>query len=69
MIPTRRLNRKSEEEVGYRGGRRSLGADAVRAGEAVFHVHFDASDGKCSIRDLGIEHCTMLLEWDVRMKD
>jgi hypothetical protein len=40
------------EPVGSRTGRQSLGADVVRDGEPAFHVHFDGSDGKCSIRNL-----------------
>jgi len=54
------------EKVGRRKGRQSLGADVIRYGERVFRVHFDASDGKCSIRNLGIQHCILLEEWDVR---
>jgi hypothetical protein len=55
------------ETVGRRSGRQSLGADVIRGGERVFRVHFDASDGKCSIRNLGIQHCMVLEEWDVRL--
>jgi len=54
------------ETVGRRSGRRSLGADVMSAGERLFHVHFDASDGKCQIRNLGLHHCVVLEEWDVR---
>ena len=55
------------QTVGRRAGRQSLGADVIRAGARIFHVHFDASDGKCQIRNLGVEHCVMLEEWDVRL--
>lgn len=56
--------------VGYRKGRQSLGADVKnKYGEKVFRAHFDASDGKCSIRDLRINLCDMLLEWDLKPKD
>jgi Type II site-specific deoxyribonuclease len=54
------------EPVGHRRGRQSLGADVTRRAEKLFHVHFDASDGKCSVRGLGLEHCVVLEEWDVR---
>ena len=54
------------QPVGGRRGRQSLGADVLLRGERVFRVHFDASDGKCSIRSLGIQHCELLEEWDVR---
>ena len=51
---------------GSRKGRQSLGADVQWQGEKVFRVHFDASDGKCSVRGLGLQHCELLGEWDVR---
>ncbi len=54
------------EQVGHRKGRQSLGADVIQHGERIFRVHFDASDGKCSVRGLGLQHCTLLEEWDVR---
>ena len=62
----REIDKVVLEKVGRRKGRQSLGADVVRHGERVFRVHFDASDGKCSIRNLGIQHCILLEEWDVR---
>lgn len=54
--------------VGRRQGRQSLGADICDQGERLFRVHFDASDGKCSIRNLKLEHCQMLLEWDLQLR-
>ena len=51
--------------VGKRKGRQSLGADVLVNGQVLFHVHFDASDGKCSIRNLPVSDCVMLREWDV----
>jgi hypothetical protein len=56
----------SLEPVGRRRGRQSLGADVVEQGEKIFRVHFDASDGKCSVRGLGMGHCVLLEAWDVR---
>jgi hypothetical protein len=50
--------------VGKRVTRRSLGADIVRDGEILFRVHFDGSDGKCQIRNLRMQDCTLLLEWE-----
>jgi len=55
------------QTVGKRQGRQSLAADVIRDGQRVLRVHFDASDGKCSIRNLGIQHCVVLEEWDVRL--
>ena len=52
--------------VGHRRGRQSLGADVTEGGEKIFRVHFDASDGKCSVRGLGLEHCVVVEAWDVR---
>jgi hypothetical protein len=40
----------------------------MKENEKVFHVHFDASDGKCTIRDLLTKNCDMLIEWDVQTK-
>ena len=63
-----KLIRKAKlKPVGSRGGRKSLGADANRKGEKLFHVHFDGSDGKCQVRNLHIRQCIMLLEWDLRV--
>ena len=50
--------------IGKRTGRQSLGMDVLRGDETVFRVHFDASDGKCSIRNLRIKNCRILREWD-----
>ena len=49
--------------------RKSLGADIIRDGEALFHVHFDASDRKCSVRNLRIEDCVVLETWDIRIAE
>jgi Type II site-specific deoxyribonuclease len=65
-IDTLRLMASAEfRAVGRRTGRRSFGADVLREGEPIFHVHFDGSDGKCQIRGLRVQDCVMLLEWDV----
>jgi hypothetical protein len=52
------------EPVGKRVTRRSLGADVVRDGQTLFRVHFDGSDGKCQIRNLRMQDCELLLEWE-----
>jgi hypothetical protein len=52
------------EQVGKRKGRQSLGGDVLLGGETVFRVHFDGSDGKCSIRNLDTKRCIMVSEWD-----
>lgn len=54
------------EPVGHRRGRQSLGADVTEEGDRLFRVHFDASDGKCSVRGLGLKHCVVLESWEVR---
>jgi restriction endonuclease SmaI-like protein len=53
--------------VGNRGGRQSLGANVVLNNEVLYRVHFDGSDGKCSIRNLKVSNCVMLQEWDIRV--
>jgi len=69
-IATLRLIRRAElRSVGRRRGRHSLGADVLRKGALVFHVHFDGSDGKCQIRGLSVRHCDVLEEWDTRITD
>ena len=55
--------------VGRRKGRQSIGGDVYESGQKVFHVHFDGADGKCQIRDLPVERCRMLAEWDYRIAD
>ncbi|MGH9660322.1 MAG: hypothetical protein ACRD96_17365 [Bryobacteraceae bacterium] len=54
--------------VGKRAGKQSIGAD-VLAGEERFHVHFDASDGKCSMRNLPVSNCAILLSWEIMIRD
>lgn len=56
--------------VGRREGRKSFGADVLdSAGDPLFRVHFDASDGKCSVRNLRVSDCEMLSEWDIHVPD
>lgn len=54
--------------VGKREGRRSLGADIILNGRLLFHVHFDGSDGKCQVRNLPVQNCVMLQEWDLKLE-
>ena len=54
---------------GKRKGRQSLGTDVLRNGEKVFRVHFDGSDGKCSVRGIQIHDCRMLSSWDYRVRE
>ena len=70
-VPTEtlRLIRTAElRPVGRRRGRGSLGADVYRAEAKLFHVHFDGSDGKCQVRDLRVQDCTMLEVWDLEIR-
>jgi hypothetical protein len=57
------------QPVGRRAGRGSLGADVFRGKDKLFHIHFDASDGKCQISRLDIQNCVTLLEWDVAISE
>jgi hypothetical protein len=54
--------------TGRRSGRQSLGADVYHGDEAVFHVHFDGSDGKCQVRGLNLRYCVLLLDWDLEIR-
>ena len=49
--------------VGRRKGRQSIGFDVSDDKGILFHVHFDGADGKCQVRNLRIDRCLMLLEW------
>ncbi len=63
-----RLIRQAElSHVGRRRGRRSLGGDISIGDEVVFHVHYDGADGKCQIRNLSLDQCSMLRAWDQRL--
>lgn len=53
--------------VGKREGRKSLGADIVLNGQTILRAVFDASDGKCQIKNLSIDRCAVLEEWDQRL--
>jgi hypothetical protein len=66
-IPVDTLRRIDTVVLQPAGRGQSLAADVIRDGERTFRVHFDASDRKCSIRGLGIQHCVILEEWDVRL--
>ncbi len=60
----RRLGTITVVPVGHRIVRQSLGGDVLEAGERLFHVHFDGTDGKCQIQRLPVSQCNLLLEWD-----
>lgn len=61
----RQIDTISFGKVGTREGRRSLGGDVLdNAQNVAFHVHFDGADGKCQIRNLRVEDCVILLEWN-----
>lgn len=49
--------------VGRQKGRQSLGFDVSDDKGILFHVHFDGADGKCQVRNLRIDRCLMLMEW------
>lgn len=55
--------------VGRRKGRQSFGADILAAGQCVYHVHFDAADGKCQIRNLPVSSCVRIDEWEIQVTD
>ncbi len=53
--------------VGRRRGRQSLAGDMVDGGEVLCRVFFDGADGKCQIRNLRLERCEVLREWNQRI--
>lgn len=55
--------------VGRRKGRQSLGFDVVDSGETLFHIHFDGADGKCQVRNLRVDRCIMLKEWQQKIRE
>jgi hypothetical protein len=57
------INTAKFNDVGKREGRRSIGGDVFIEDKLAFHVHFDGSDGKCSIRNLAVNQCCLLKEW------
>jgi hypothetical protein len=69
-IPIERLRLIEAADLhvaGRRKGRQSLGAPLLSDGRLLFYVFFDASDGKCTIRNLPVSDCVMLREWDVKI--
>jgi hypothetical protein len=67
LAPLRRIAQVELAPVGRRSGRRSIGGDALIKGEIAFHVHFDGSDGKCQIRNLRLDFCHLLMEWEYQI--
>jgi hypothetical protein len=53
--------------TGNRKGRKSIAGDAILHKKIAFHVHFDGSDGKCQIRNLRVDLCTMIDQWDYQV--
>jgi len=68
-IDNLRLIETADVQVsGKRKGRQSLGAKVSANNQVLFSVFFDASDGKCAIRNLRVSDCVMLREWDVKVE-
>ena len=51
-----------------KGTRKSLAADVAKGEHRLYRVHFDGSDGKCSIRGLAVDACDRLIEWDLQVE-
>lgn len=56
-------------EIGKLTERQSLGTNIYKEGKKVFRVHFDGSDGKCTITGLLVSECDMLYAWDIQISD
>jgi hypothetical protein len=66
----KRMERAVFAITGSRSGRQSFGGQAPGPeGEPLFRIHFDASDGKCSVRNLRVSDCELLSDWDVLVPD
>jgi len=65
----RLIERANLAGIGKLTERQSLGADIYKEDEKVFRVHFDGSDGKCTISGLLISQCDILLAWDIQIAD
>ena len=68
-IPVENLRLIENAEFAPVGKGRSLGADVIQDGRVLFHVHFDGSDRKCSLRNIPVADCAMLEQWDVKYTD
>ncbi len=55
--------------VGHRKGRQSLGFDVLQRGQTLFHIHFDGADGKCQVRNLRVDCCIMLAQWQQEVRE
>ena len=55
--------------VGKLSERQSLGANIYKDDIKVFRIHFDGSDGKCTISGLLVSKCDMLFTWDIQISD
>lgn len=60
----RKMQGSTALPVGRRKGRRSLGFDVTEGNDILFHIHFDGADGKCQLRNLRVDRCVMLGEWE-----
>lgn len=64
----RRIREAKTNPVGRRSGRQSLAGDVLDdRGQVVFRVHFDGADGKCQVRNLPVDRCQLLRQWDQRI--
>ncbi len=55
--------------VGRLTDRQSLESDVYKENRKIFRIHFDGSDGKCTISNLVISECEILLAWDLQVSD
>jgi hypothetical protein len=52
------------EFSGKRKGRQSLSGFVVEGEDQVFQIRFDGADGKCQIKNLRLDRCLLLAEWE-----
>jgi hypothetical protein len=67
-IPVDLLRRIADVELKPAGKGSSLAADVYTDSERrAFRIFLDSSDRKCSIRNLSIGDCALLMEWDLHI--
>lgn len=66
-IPVDLLRKIRGVELEPAGKGNSLAADIYLKSKRAFRIFFDSTDRKCSIRNLSLGDCTLLLEWDLHI--
>jgi hypothetical protein len=60
----RRIIHIMVESSGRRTGRQSLSGFVIEGEDQIFQIRFDGADGKCQIKNLRLDRCLILAEWE-----